>query len=773
MARNKLLEKQIKNHLTPDLLEKEEVQQLLNAVNNSYNSYERDRDLSAHAFQISEQEYEIMNQQLQAEIGLKKLGIKNLKETINSMEAPGNRPGTIDDDEDNLLFALSYLMDSVARQKMMEMELHRLSLVASANENGVLFTDAAGNIFWANEGFSRLTGYTQEEIIGNTPIGLCKGPLSNKDSLKEMLAAFHTGENFTIEVIHYRKDGSYFWGRVKGQSILDEKHENVQYFAMIEDITVQKKMELDLIEAKEQAEESSLAKETFLANMSHEIRTPMNAILGMCQQLKKTDLDKNQRFYLDTVNSAAENLLVVINDILDITKIEAGKLDLENIGFRLNEVLARVTQVMLHKAQEKGVQLSFCVDDSIHPVLKGDPYRLNQVLLNLVGNALKFTPKGSVLIECKASGPLNIGETQCIRINVKDTGIGMEQQFIDRLFDKFSQEDKSVTRKYGGTGLGMSISKQLVELMNGTIRVQSHKGEGTEIILTIPFDRGQESDLRQNEEINAGPAIFQGKKILLVEDNEMNRLVAVTVLGSYGAIINEAVNGAEALNALKKGEYDLVLMDVQMPVMDGLEATQRIRTELNSTIPVIAFTANALKGEIDKCLAAGMNDYVSKPFEENKLIRTIAHWLGHYPTTLNETKEPIPDTVLYDLTQLRSAARGDMKFVKKMVLLFLQQVPAEIKEMLAAHSENNFEFIRRTAHRIKPMLHNFGITSLKDDMIELEKLLPGNAHGDQAFTILKKAESIITQAAAGLKKDFELNDNANASVTFRSNYENC
>lgn len=504
MPRNKLLEKQIRNYLTPELLEKEEVQRLLNAVNNSYNSYERDRTLSEHAFQISEQEYALMNQQLQTEIGLKKLGIKNLIETINSMEIPDNGTSIIDEGEDNLLFAISYLKESVARQKMME---------------------------------------------------------------------------------------------------------------------------LDLIDAKEQAEESSLAKEAFLANMSHEIRTPMNAILGMCQQLKKTELSKNQRFYLETVNSAAENLLVVINDILDITKIEAGKLDLEHIGFRLNEVLARVTQVMSHKAQEKGVQLSFCVDGSIHPVLKGDPYRLNQVLLNLVGNALKFTPKGSVLIECRASGPLNIGDTQCIRINVKDTGIGIEQQFIDRLFDKFSQEDKSVTRKYGGTGLGMSICKQLIELMNGTIRVHSRKGEGTEMILTIPFDRGRESDLKQKEENNVDPAIFRGKKILLVEDNEINRLVAVTVLGSYGAVISEAVNGAEALVALEKDNYDLVLMDVQMPVMDGLEATQRIRAELKSNIPIIAFTANAIKGEIDKCHAAGMNDYVSKPFEENKLIGTIAHWL--------------------------------------------------------------------------------------------------------------------------------------------------
>ncbi|WP_431209255.1 sensor histidine kinase [Puia sp. P3] len=227
---------------------------------------------------------------------------------------------------------------------------------------------------------------------------------------------------------------------------------------------------------------------------------------------QKTLLDNQQRSWLDTIDSAAENLLVVINDILDITKIEAGKLDIETIGFRMKDILSRATKVMQHKAEEKGINLSWSLDANISPVLIGDPYRLNQVLLNLIGNAIKFTPKGSVSINCSAGGPLNIGEIQCVRITVKDTGIGMDEPFLNRLFDKFSQEDRTVTRKYGGTGLGMSISKQLVGLMSGHIHVKSQKDKGTEVILNIPFLRGRECDLRQEETIARDPVIFKGKK---------------------------------------------------------------------------------------------------------------------------------------------------------------------------------------------------------------------------------------------------------------------
>jgi PAS domain S-box-containing protein len=632
----------------------------------------------------------------------------------------------------------------VTAERETQRALQRLSLVASANEDGVVFTDPTGVITWSNEGFARLTGYSPEEIIGNTPIALCSGPLTDKKSLKEMLRSFHAGDNFTVEVIHYKKDGSSFWGRVKGQSVLDEKKQIVQYFAMIEDITDQKKMELALIEAKEQAEESSKAKESFLTNMSHEIRTPMNAILGMCGQLKKTVLNDKQLFYLETVHTAAEDLLIVINDILDISKIEAGELGLEAIGFRMKDVLSRVIRVMGHKAEEKGIRLSWSQDGSIHPVLIGDPYRLNQVLLNLVSNAVKFTHRGSVLIECRANGPLNVGESQCIQIRVKDTGIGMSQLFIDRLFDKFSQEDISVTRKYGGTGLGMSISRQLVELMKGQIQVRSRKGEGTEMLLTIPFLRGEESDLKQEDKTIADFAIFEGKRILLAEDNEINRLIATTVLGNYGAAIDVAVNGLEALEMLHHTHYDLVLMDVQMPVMDGLEATRKIRMEMKLSIPVIAFTANAIKGEIAICLASGMNDYISKPFEEDKLIRTLTHWLGKGGRGQ-----------LYDLTRLKEIAKGNLEFVKKMVLLFLQEAPAGSQEMLAAYSNSNFELIKKTAHRLKSGLGTMGVLSLKEDMKEIESLAGNDLPCERLKALLHRAADIILRVSAGLEREYE------------------
>jgi len=522
-----------------------------------------------------------------------------------------------------------------------------------------------------------------------------------------------------------------------------------------QDITQIKQEELALHEAKEQAEESSRAKEIFLANMSHEIRTPMNAIMGMCQQLKKTWLNNQQRSWLDTIDSAAENLLVVINDILDIAKVEAGKLDIEAIGFRMKDILSRATKVMQHKAEEKGISLSYTLDSNVSPVLIGDPYRLNQVLLNLIGNAIKFTPKGTVSVTCSAGGPLNIGDNQCLRIVVKDTGIGMDEPFLNRLFDKFSQEDRTVTRKYGGTGLGMSICKQLIGLMNGHILVKSQKSEGTEVILTIPFLRGRECDLQQNETVAKDPVIFKGKKILLVEDNEMNRLVARTVLNNYGAEIHEAVNGLEGVESLKKERFDLVLMDVQMPEMDGLEATRKIRLEIDATIPIIAFTANAIKGDTDKCLAAGMNDYVSKPFEEARLIRTIACWLDGSrracPEITTPANQPPPADSLFDLTRLNTISKGNQTFVHKMITLFLEEVPQFTEEMLSAYTSGNYEFIKKTAHRIKPTLGNLGINTLKDDIQTIEQLAADQTANGQLLELLRRTNGIVINVAGELR----------------------
>lgn len=767
----------------------------------------------------------------------------------------------------------------ITGRKKAEEEYKRISVVASANENGVVFTSLDGEISWSNEGFARITGYPMQEIIGRTPIELCKGDLSEGEPLKEMLSAFYKAQNFDVELVLYRKDGSTFWGKVTGQVIPDENGKPDRYFSIIEnisyrkeieqalklreekyrsiianmnlgllevdleenvqfvnqsfcdmcgyamdellgkkastlfvrgennemmetkndlrrkgvsdayeisvknkrgeikwwlisgaprfnekgdlvgsigihlDITIQKQQEIELLEARTQAELSASAKQLFLANMSHEIRTPLNGILGMGRQLLKTRLNEKQKFFLDSINHAGEHLLVVINDILDISKIEAGKLTLETIGFELKEVIKHTVQVMQHRVEEKGLSLHTSVEETIAPVLLGDPYRLKQVMLNLVSNAIKFSEKGNIRVECTLG--VKDRQKQAINITVSDEGVGMEKEFLSKLFQGFLQEDDTVSRKYGGTGLGMSITKQLVEMMGGSIRVESEKGKGTSVFLCIPFVTGSYKNLPAKEVSSADSSILKNSRILLVEDNEINRLVVVTTLGYYGADITETVNGEEAVNAVRDDDYDVILMDMQMPVMNGLEATRLIRGELRSDIPIIAFTANAIKGENEKCIEAGMNDYISKPFEEEDLVNMIAKWLGK-DTAANKTKEDSNMKTLeklYDLSKLHEISRGNHSFVQKMISLFTDQAPASVSEIKTALEENDLPRIRAIAHRIKPSLDNMGINSFHNGIRELEKLAQEGGPIAEIARLVDEMDHIISEVLRQLKED--------------------
>jgi CheY-like chemotaxis protein/HPt (histidine-containing phosphotransfer) domain-containing protein len=398
---------------------------------------------------------------------------------------------------------------------------------------------------------------------------------------------------------------------------------------------------------------------------------------------------------------------------------------------------------MSHKVEEKGLKFQKEMGEGISPVLIGDPYRLNQVLLNLLSNAVKFTEKGSVTVGCHLIK--TISNRQSICISVKDTGIGMDEEFSAKLFQKFSQEEKSTTRKYGGTGLGMSISKQLVELMGGSITVKSKKGEGTEITLNIPFTIGAEKDLPAENRQTIDSSILKNKKVLLVEDNVMNRLVANTVLKQYGVIISEAHNGEEAVNAMRQSSFDIVLMDVQMPVMDGLTATRFIRKEVNQDIPIIALTANAIKGESDRCIEAGMNDFVSKPFEEEDLVYAMTKWISNNNEQKNgtmknngETKQP-----LYDLSKLEKIANGDKGFVNEMVRLFKDQVPADVNQIKAAYSRNDFTTVKEIAHRIKPAIDNMGIASLHQEIRKIESVALNEPHSPELPELIKELETVI------------------------------
>lgn len=421
------------------------------------------------------------------------------------------------------------------------------------------------------------------------------------------------------------------WSKA-GDVVYDDLGNPIFLTGIAQDITERKIIE----DAKIQAEAANNAKSRFLANMSHEIRTPINAIIGFNYLIQKTNLTDVQRDYVEKTILSANNLLGLVNDILDFSKIEANKIVLDSNVFDLYEVLNSVAKIISFSLYEKNLTLKCNIDPKVPKFVKGDAFRLNQVLLNLINNAIKFTEKGeiNVAVSLKEKQESNV----LLKFVVEDTGIGMSKEQQKKLFNAFSQVDMSTTRKYGGTGLGLSISKNLIELMDGTIKVKSQLGQGSQFIFTARFELQNERDeldlddlltIEHTNQLNKDDfKILNNIKILLVEDNEINQELAKAILEEYGIIVNIAENGSAAVEIIMQESYDLILMDLQMPVMDGYEAARRIREIDNyKNLPIIAMSAHALKGIEDEVHIAGMNDYITKPFEVSKMIATIKEWI--------------------------------------------------------------------------------------------------------------------------------------------------
>ena len=425
-----------------------------------------------------------------------------------------------------------------------------------------------------------------------------------------------------------KNDDTYAHVNSRGYFIKNDAQKPIRMIGSIQDITERKNAELEAEKARREAEEARKIQEQFMANMSHELKTPMNGVIGMTELLQASELNKDQYEYVEIIKESTTNLMAIINDVLDLTKIVAGKIILAKTDYILGDIITNINNLHQHTADEKGVGLICSIDKNIPAILSGDSVRLKQILNNLVGNAVKFTEKGAVNISVKLirEDELSAGIEFCIT----DTGIGIAEDKVDTIFERFMQVCTDNTRKYGGTGLGLTITRQLIQLLGGFIQVKSRQGEGSIFTFFLTLQKGKLQPCPVKKMIKHEPACIKnalnGVNILLVEDNIISQKVAMKLLTSQGAVVDIANHGKEAIEILKLKRSDIILMDIQMPEMDGYEATKIIRTEMNDTIktiPIIAMTASSLIADKTKCLLLGMNDFISKPYGPNELFKKI------------------------------------------------------------------------------------------------------------------------------------------------------
>jgi PAS domain S-box-containing protein len=672
-------------------------------------------------------------------------------------------------------------------ERFHEEELEKLVLAATKSFNSVVIRDKEGKIEWVNEGFTKLCGYYLEDVK-NTFGEILQSGNGEYFSNQGMYYSRVVKEKIPVsfENMNYAKDGKGFWTITTLTPVLGKDNEVERIIAIDSDITLRRQMEEELLQAnkiaehslmkgnkaltelmiaKKQVEESMKVKEQFLANMSHEIRTPMNAIVGFTSLLLKTPISIDQRQYIDAIKTSGENLLVIINDILDFSKIQSGKINFEQIELQLSTGMSSLTEMMLPKSVEKNIKLSTKIDKRIHDYLIGDPTRLNQILVNLVGNAIKFTERGEIRIAVDLLEETE--EAVKLKFSVSDTGIGIAKEKLNSIFEGFTQATNDTTRKYGGTGLGLSIVKQLVELQGGTIQVESHPGKGSVFSFNLSFKknhrkREQNNGFSREEEFDL--SLLRGLKVLLVEDNVLNQVLARKVLSDWEWEVDVADNGLVAIEKMARNDFDLILMDIQLPEMDGYEATRYIRKKLSDpkrNIPIIAMTAHAIAGEAEKCFLAGMNEYVSKPFDPRDLYTKIAQVLNNRAELIKAQKTTKPTKVMSnhttvkntDLEYLRQLSNGSKEFIVQMISIFQEQTPQAIQTLEQSLVKQDWIALRATAHKMKPSFGFMGIKSLKELIVNLEEEAEKGANPEGMREKIATIREVCNQAIVELEQE--------------------
>ncbi|MCD2450881.1 response regulator [Methylicorpusculum oleiharenae] len=695
-------------------------------------------------------------------------------------------------DQDGKPIRLSGINLDITERKNSEQQLRKLVEVVEQSPVSTIITCLDGNIEYVNEAFIQVCGYSREELVGQNPRVLKSGKTSAEIYLK-LWDALKSGKTWKGEFINRRKDGSEYVEYAIIIPIRDADGSISHYAALKEDISDNKRLneELDqhrhhlealvkqrtfeLETAWASADAANRAKSSFLANMSHEIRTPMNAIIGMTYLLRRSGLTAEQNERLNKIDTATQHLLSIINDILDISKIEAGHMQLEEVDFSLSVVLDNIYSMISDKARAKGLSIRFDCEQ-VPKWLRGDPTRLRQALLNYADNAVKFTDSGEI---CLCVSVLEESrEGLLIRFEFQDSGVGIEEDKLPILFEAFAQADASTTRKFGGTGLGLAITKRLASMMGGDTGVRSILGKGSTFWFTARFQRGQGQMPERQESAVAAEVVLRrdhsGACVLLVEDNLVNREVALELLYGVGLAVHTAENGRVALQKASKMNYDLILMDVQMPVMDGLTATQKIRAQPGlASLPILAMTSNAFNEDRLACLAAGMNDFVAKPVMPGELYATLLRWLSKKgqpevaPVEPNSTdKTPVASALIdsaakappeslppidgMDFAPPLQVLRGNITKYKALLRLFALSHKDDMHVALKLLAEGDKQAVRHLAHSLKGVSSTLGAYRVCDRVTQLENALFKNAELNECTELARLCDSELRQLAEAI-----------------------
>ncbi|MEQ8807898.1 MAG: ATP-binding protein [Imperialibacter sp.] len=643
-----------------------------------------------------------------------------------------------------------------------------------ASRDPLVTISTGGKITDMNEAFASITASTREKLVGSDFGIYFTDPVKAGEIYEEVFTKGFVAD-YPLTIVDHELTAVLFNGSV----YKNEKGDVLGAVVVARDISEQKRIEKELIEAKVDAElataiaeeakekaesaaqiaESAVkAKQQFLSNMSHEIRTPMNAIIGFTKVVLKTDLSAKQKEYLTAIKMSGDSLIVLINDILDLAKVDAGKMVFEEIPFKMASSLSAMLHLFETKIQEKNLLLVKEYDDRIPDVLIGDPVRLHQIILNLVSNAVKFTSRGKITVSVRMLASEEEGRVN-IEFSISDTGIGISDDKLDRIFDNFQQASSGTSRLYGGTGLGLAIVKQLVEPQGGSIQVKSKVGEGTTFSFILGFGKTNEEAMADTIFVEPDKEI-KNIKVLVVEDIALNQLLMKTLLDDFGFERDIAENGRIAIEKLEAKTYDIILMDLQMPEMNGFEATEYIRNTMNLQIPIIALTADVTTVDLEKCEIVGMNDYISKPVDERLLYSKIVS-LVKKPSLMTAKEdvlvEVMPGKVVscIDLTFLNQRTKSNPKLMMEMISLYLEQTPPLIIAMKKSFQDKDWPTLYAAVHKMIPSFSIMGIhTDFEKKARVLQDFASTQRQSEEISALVLQLGNVCTQACKELKQEY-------------------